>query len=186
MKSESGDNKSVEKWSESEWSYMVQCFRKNSKSAVCTGLDTGKCSANLGIGKIFPAALQRVNTRAGAARQWILVRISLWQEVKLVLHKLLHPPRFSRGVQEGTRNLEFKKFPNWDLFDPVVQAPTVCSACKQFHCDFIFSFCPFNQMLLARESLSSILLRKWHFTKHLRRYFTESSNHCSEPIGHNA
>lgn len=77
MKIESGDNKSVEKWSESEWSYMVQCFRENSKSAVCTGLDTGKCSANLGIGKIFPAALQRVNTRAGAARQWILVRISL-------------------------------------------------------------------------------------------------------------
>lgn len=77
-----------------------------------------------------------------------------------MLHELPQPLRFSRGLQEATKNLESKKFPNSDLFDPTVQAPAVCTACKQFQCDLIFSFCPFNQKLLARESLSSILLRK--------------------------
>jgi len=37
--------------------------------AVFTDLDTGKCSANLGAGEIFPAALQRSSMRAGAAGQ---------------------------------------------------------------------------------------------------------------------
>lgn len=37
--------------------------------AVFTELDTGKHSANLGTGEIFPAALQRISTRAGAAGQ---------------------------------------------------------------------------------------------------------------------
>lgn len=37
--------------------------------AVFMDLDTRKCSANLGAGDLFPAALQRIGTRAGAAGQ---------------------------------------------------------------------------------------------------------------------
>lgn len=196
---------------------------------VFMDLGTGKYSANLG--EIFPAALQSISTKAGAAGQWILVTISLWLAWmtlpparnipwSVITLQLVIPSvgktvargswvalilrwgwyfmnSFSLGVLEGAPRgnkvpwIQRLKFP--DLSDPTVQAPTLLTTCKQlqfkediyclFKFDLIFSFCPLNQMLLARESSSSILLRKYHFTKHFRRYSTESSHRSFEPIG---
>lgn len=52
---------------------------------VFMDLGTGKCPANLGAGEEFPAALQRICTRAGGAGQ----RISIWQAWIIILL----PPR---------------------------------------------------------------------------------------------